>query len=55
MEMSGQHHAPAALLPENNAGTNLTGGWVGHRACLDILKKRISCQHQNSSLRQFSV
>jgi len=51
MEMSGQHHAPAALQPENNPGTHLTGGWVGHRACPDILKE----QNQNSSLRQFSL
>ena len=29
MEVSGQFHAPAALPPEKNAGTNLKRGWVG--------------------------
>ena len=27
--MSGQHHAPAALAPQNGSVTNLKGGWVG--------------------------
>ena len=29
MEMSGQRHVPAALLPENNIGVHLIELWVG--------------------------
>ena len=32
---SGQQYAPAALYPRERPGTHFTGGWVGHRACLD--------------------
>jgi len=32
-------HAPAALSPGTNPGTCLIGGWVGHRAGLDVLMK----------------
>jgi hypothetical protein len=37
MGVSGQRHAPAALLPpgERTPGTHWTGGWVGPRAGLD--------------------
>jgi hypothetical protein len=37
MGVSGQHHAPAALLPpgERTPGTHWTGGWVDARAGLD--------------------
>ena len=31
----GQHHAPAALYPQERPGTHFTGGWVGPRAGLD--------------------
>jgi len=27
-----QHHAPAALYPQERPSTHCTGGWVGHRA-----------------------
>ena len=27
--VSGQQHAPAALYPQERAGTHFTGGWVG--------------------------
>ena len=40
MEVSGQHHPPAALPATNNLGTHLIGGWVGPKAGLDLLKKR---------------
>ena len=29
MEVGGQRHAPAALIPGKRACTNFTGGWVG--------------------------
>jgi hypothetical protein len=37
MGVSGQGHAPAALLPPGKGppGTHCTGGWVGPRAGLD--------------------
>ena len=34
--MSGQLHAPAALLPGNNTDSYLIWGWVGPRAGLDV-------------------
>jgi hypothetical protein len=41
MEVSGQHHAPAALYPgERTPGTHWTGGWVGPRADLDAKARR---------------
>jgi hypothetical protein len=41
MEVSGQFHAPAALLPKEGApGTHWIGGWVGSRAVLDAVVKR---------------
>jgi hypothetical protein len=33
--VSGQQHAPAALYPWENPGTQSTGGWVGPRTGLD--------------------
>jgi hypothetical protein len=36
MEVSGQLNAPAALLPENNAGTHRIAGWVGSIAGLNV-------------------
>jgi hypothetical protein len=42
MGVSGQRHAPAALLPPGKGpGTNCTGGWVGPRAGLDTEAKRL--------------
>jgi hypothetical protein len=38
MEVSGQLHAPAALLQA--PGTHWIGGWVGPRAVLDAVAKR---------------
>ena len=35
MEVGGQRHAPAALLPGKRPGTHCIGGWVGPRAGLD--------------------
>jgi hypothetical protein len=42
MEMSGQLHSLAALLPEKEPGTHMLGGWVGPRAGLDVVGKRKS-------------
>jgi hypothetical protein len=44
MEMSGQHHAPAALLPGKQPPyTHCIGGSVGSRAGLgDVDKRKIS-------------
>jgi len=40
MEMSGQHHVTAALLPENNIDAHWIELWVGPWAGLDILESR---------------
>jgi len=41
MEVSGQLHATAALLPgKDPAGTRWIGGWVDPRAGLDTVAKR---------------
>jgi hypothetical protein len=41
MEVSGQLHTPAALLPgKEPPGTHWIGGWVGPRAGLDAMVKR---------------
>ena len=37
---SGQLHAPAALLPGNEAGTHSVGGQVEPKVSLDVLEKR---------------
>ena len=39
MEVSGQHHVPGTLPPENNIGINLVRGWAGITAGLQVLKK----------------
>jgi len=39
VELNGQIHAPAALLPENNHRCPFTGKWVDHRAGLEVLEK----------------
>ena len=36
MDLSGQHHAPAALLPGKNAGAQWIKGYVGPRAGLIV-------------------
>jgi hypothetical protein len=47
MGVSGQHHAPAALLPP---GTHCTGGWVGLRARLDTEDRgKILCPRRESN------
>jgi len=40
MEVSGQHHAPAALISGKYPGTQWTGGRVGPKTGLDVLEKR---------------
>ena len=42
MGMGGQRHVLATLSLEKRAGTHCTGGWVGHRAGLDVLENRKS-------------
>ena len=42
----GQHHAPAALYPQERPGTHCTGGWAGPRAGLDRCEK--SRPHRDS-------
>jgi len=37
MEVSGQLHAPAALLLGKVSGAQWTGGWVGPRVDLDAV------------------
>jgi hypothetical protein len=49
--MSGQFHAPAALPPgKEPPSTHWIGGWVGSRAILDVVVKKIipsPCQESN--------
>ena len=52
MEVSGQLHAPAALLPEKNLATYWIGCWVEHRVGLE---KRISDAYRDSSPGPFSL
>jgi len=40
MEVSGEHHAPVALLPGMSRGTHLIGRCVGPRTGLDVTEKR---------------
>jgi hypothetical protein len=41
MEVCGQLHVPAALLPGGAPGTQLIGDWVGHRASLGAVTVQI--------------
>jgi len=45
MGVSGQQHAPATLYPWERPGTNFTGGWVGPRAGLDLIRSIHSFIH----------
>jgi hypothetical protein len=36
MEVSGEHHVTAAMPPGNSIG-----GWVGSKAIMDVMEKRI--------------
>jgi hypothetical protein len=52
MGVSGQRHAPAALLlpGERIPGTHCTGGWVRPRAGLDTeVRGKILCPHRGSN------
>jgi hypothetical protein len=41
--LSGQHHAPAVLYPQEwTPGTHFIGGWVGPRAGLDTEDRKKS-------------
>jgi hypothetical protein len=40
MEVSSQHHAPAALHPGKERPAHWIRGWVGTRAGLDTVEKR---------------
>jgi hypothetical protein len=49
MEVSGQVHATAALPPGKDP--HWIGGWVGPRAVLDVVKRKIPSPHQELNLR----
>jgi hypothetical protein len=52
MEVSGEHHAPAALPPRVKPVAYWTGGWVGLRAGLDVLEKgKISVRYLKFSVQ----
>jgi hypothetical protein len=40
MKVSGQLHAPAALSPDKHPDAHSIEGWVGPRACPDVLEYR---------------
>jgi len=44
MEVSGQLHAPSALLPGKNPGTKRIAGWVGRTAGLDFWRREQALQ-----------
>jgi hypothetical protein len=54
MEVSSELHALAALPPGKNHGTHRIGGWIGPRAGLDTLEKRMSYSCQNLNHRLWS-
>jgi hypothetical protein len=45
--VSGQLHAPAALLPGKTPGTHWIGGWVGPRAGLDAVVRKIPSPYRD--------
>jgi hypothetical protein len=49
MVVSGQLIDPAALVPENNAGTHRITGSEGTIAGLDVFGEEISSPYRNSS------
>jgi hypothetical protein len=53
MEVSGELHAPAALLPgKEPPNTHWIGGWVGPRAILDaVVKRKIPSPRRESDPR----
>jgi hypothetical protein len=51
MEVSGQLHAPAAYLQGKSPGTHWIGGWMGPRAVLGAVVKRISSSRRESNPR----
>jgi hypothetical protein len=57
MEVSGQLHAPAALLPRERAlGTHCIGGRMGPRAVMDVVvKRKIPSPRQESNPRTLFV
>ena len=53
MEVSGQHHAPAALLPGKTPGIHWTWGWVYPRVGLYVLNKKQISHLPRFELRTF--
>jgi hypothetical protein len=51
MEMSGQFHSPAALPPGKASGTHWVRGWVGPRAVLDPVMRKIPRPRRESNPR----
>jgi len=47
MKENDQPSAAAVLLPVRNRGTHWVGGWVGHRASVDILEKESNLLHNS--------
>jgi hypothetical protein len=47
MEIDGQRHAPAALIPVKRLRIRCTGGWVRPRVGLDVCEK--SRPHRDST------
>jgi len=41
MEINSELHSPAALPSVKNPGTLATGGWMGHTASLNVLRKSL--------------
>jgi len=53
MEMSGYLHFLATMPMGKNQGTHGIGGWVCHRAHLDIMEKiKLSCLHSGGLIRK---
>jgi hypothetical protein len=50
MEVSGHLHVPAALPAEKDPSTHGIGGWMGPRASLDAVKRKILFRCRESSL-----
>jgi hypothetical protein len=56
MGVSGQHHTPAALYPqERTRSVNCTGGWVGPRAGLDTEARAFASVGDRTPVVQYVV
>jgi hypothetical protein len=55
MEVSRQLHAPPALSPGKAPGTHWIGGWVGPRAVLDAVVRKIPSPRRESNPKTLIV